>query len=130
MSFFRNLFNSNKTRQLSKIEYWQKWELIELIDDLKLAQKRLEKEPSTNHSSLIKFKEDFDEELYNVSHDNVADFTQLWKWFTAGGKWNELMGDKGEELRAQIYLRADTWKRNNDFVHGTKVGLDEELKKG
>lgn len=123
MSYFSKLFN--KRKGLTKLEFWEKFELKKLIEDLNIAQSLLEETLASKDLELNKFKEEFDEMLYNVSSNNVPDFTQVWFWFKPQGKWNELLNN--EELRSRIYLIADRWKRNNEFVNGTKVKMNDEF---
>lgn len=127
MSILRNLFGRNKKTRLSKSEFWAKFELLELINDLTEAQKLIENFDSPLSSVFIDFKDDLEGELFDVSHDNVPDFTQTWKWFESNGLWNQLLLDENEELRIRIHSRADRWKRNNEFVHGSKVKMNGEF---
>ncbi|WP_299444294.1 hypothetical protein [uncultured Aquimarina sp.] len=126
---FKRLFKKKKN-QLSKIEYWKKWELSELIADLHKAEKLLSKYKggySNNFLSAEEFHKVLVEEIYEVESDNVADFTQIWYWFSPTCDWDDLTGIDGLELGNQIFDRVDNWKRNHDFVHGTKVSLNDEF---
>lgn len=125
---FKHLFNIKPNDKLSKIEYWEKWDLFELFDDLKEAIKLLtETEPAKESRGLIDFRNAFIEEFHEVEVDNVADFTQIWKWFTPGKEWDNLTGLKGKELGKNIFDIVDRWKRNQDFLPLTKVELSGEF---
>lgn len=123
MSFFSKLFK--KRKGLTKLEFWEKFELKQLIEDLNIAQSLLEKTSTPKDSELNKFKEELEEVLYDVSYDNVPDFNQVWIWFKPEGKLNTWLNN--EKLRSRIYLRADRWKRNNEFINGTKVRMNDEI---
>lgn len=123
MTFLNKLFR--KKKGLSKLEFWKKFELYDLIKDLNTAKSIIDNDSESTNSELYSFVSDFDEELYNVSFDNVPDFTQIWKWFKPNGLWQKYY--QNEELRAKIYARSDKWKRNHAFVSGTKVKLDNEI---
>lgn len=114
MLFFSDLFNSNKKSGLTKIEFWAKFELTKLIEDLRIAQQLIEQNRDAIETrEFKKFASEFDEELFDVSHDNVPDFTQTWKWFKQGGEWDQLLKNIDNDLRERIYFRADKWKSNN-----------------
>ena len=125
---FKRLFQkkSNPVR-LSKLEYWKKWELFELFDDLHKAEKLLVDIVGDNtESQLLIFQSDYIEELYEIEGDNVADFTRMWEWFTPTREWESLVGNRGKELGNNIFRIIDKWKRNQVFLQGTKVSLENE----
>lgn len=114
---------------LHKIEYWKKWELAELFDDLAKAEKLLidlGKEKSVEDMLFTTFKHDFIEEVGDTAHSNVPDFTFIWQWVTPGGEWEQLVGAQGKELGDRIFSRTDRWKRNQEFLPGAKVSLSGE----
>ena len=41
MGFLSKIFKSNRPDNLSKVDYWKKWEFFELLDDLHAAEKIL-----------------------------------------------------------------------------------------
>ncbi|RDC65414.1 hypothetical protein [Adhaeribacter pallidiroseus] len=103
-----------KNQTLSKAEYWKKWELTELLNDLYLAQKLLE-----NRDDLFcpggfveDFKEAFSEELDDLEHWNGSPiYDSIYDWFTPKGKWILLIGEKeGEEVRNRIFNRIKIWR--------------------
>ncbi|MTI29441.1 hypothetical protein E1171_01310 [Cytophagales bacterium RKSG123] len=123
---FNRLFKK-KNKELSKIEYWKKWELSELIADLHRAEKLLSEFKvgySNNFLSAEEFHKTLVEEIYELEHDNVPDFTQIWHWFAPTCDWDDLTNMDGFELGNRIFNRVDKWKRNHDFVYGTKVFLN------
>lgn len=126
---FKRLFHLKKN-QLSKIEYWKKWELFELIEDLHKAEKLLSTCKAGYSGEFISaedFHRAFVDELYNIEFDNVADFTLMWRWFMPNCIWDDFTGTEGLELGSRIFARLDRWKRNHDFVPETKVSLNGEL---
>ncbi|WP_452227601.1 hypothetical protein [Lacinutrix sp. MEBiC02404] len=126
---FNRIFKK-KSKELSKIEYWKKWELFELISDLHLAEKMLSEYSggySGNFSSAEEFHKALVEEIYNVEFDNVADFTQIWYWFAPTCEWDDFTGMESIELGNRIFNRVNNWKKNQDFTHGTKVSLNGEF---
>ena len=125
---FKRLFQKRKSDGLSKIEYWKKWELFELFDELHKAENLLvEILDKKNDDELIKFKNEFTEELYEIEGDNVADFTTIWEWFTPKKEWELFCGQQGRKLGIKIFRIVDTWKRNQEFISGTKVMLNDEF---
>ncbi|AEE20237.1 hypothetical protein [Dokdonia sp. 4H-3-7-5] len=126
---FNRIFKK-KSKGLSKIEYWKKWKLFELFSDLHLAEKMLSEFKggySGKFSSAEEFYNAFVEHLYEIEKDNVADFTQIWYWFAPTCEWDDFTGKQGEKLGNRIFERVNNWKKNHDFVHGTKVSLDGEF---
>jgi hypothetical protein len=126
MNLFQKLFGTRE-KKLSKIEYWRKWEFFELFDDLHDAEKLLTSGQFNANSEVEKFKAEFIEELYEIEGDNVADFTIMWTWFSPNNEWDRITGSKGNELGKRIFQRADRWKRNREFVPGTKVSMKNEF---
>ncbi len=114
MSLLNRFFKKGKKPRLSKLEFWAKFELYDLIQDLKVSFQILDQINDPTNLILKEFIEDFEEELFNVSHDNFPDFTQIWEWFEPAGKWNIMVKNDYEELRKRVYFRADRWKRNKD----------------
>jgi hypothetical protein len=125
---FKRLFNKNHSDGLSKNEYWDKWELHELFDDLDEVVQILKDVKNTDsNNDLVNFKDIFIEEFYEIKGDNVADFTSIWQWFSPNNEWDKVMGLKGKELGISIFKRTDRWKRNHDFLPKTIVSLDNEF---
>ncbi|RAV97619.1 hypothetical protein DQQ10_27530 [Pseudochryseolinea flava] len=116
----------DKGEKLSKIEYWKKWEIFELFDDLHEAEQLLNSRKSKGYRH-DKFKTEFTEEFGEIEGDNVADFTRIWQWFSPNNEWDKVVGPEGEELRRRIFKRTDRWKRNQEFIPWTKVSLKEEF---
>lgn len=125
MDFFRKIFGTNKKR-FSKVDYWKKWQLFELFDDLHGAEQLLNS-TQPNGGRGENFKTEFIEELGEIEGDNVADFTRFWEWFSPNNEWDNLVGSEGRELGKRIFQRTDRWKRNQEFVTGTKVLLKGEF---
>lgn len=126
---FKRLFNikAKHSKRLSKVDYWKKWELFELFDDLHKGEKLLIEIASDNiQSQFLKFKDDYIEELYDIEVDNIADFTRIWEWFTPKKEWETLLGEKGKVIGDNVFRITDKWKRNQGFLLGTKVSLEKK----
>jgi|SRR4051812_48540185 hypothetical protein len=109
------LFQKNHSDKISKVDYWKKWELFELFDDLNEAEKLLIDIATDRHrNELLLFKNEFIEELHEIEDDNVPDFTRIWQWFTPTKEWENLIGIDGKELGDRIFKRTDRWKKNQD----------------
>jgi len=125
---FKRLFQKRNSDKLSKVDYWTKWELFELFDYLHKAERLLTDIGNDKGAGeFLKFKKDFTEELYEVKGDNVANFTRIWEWFTPTKEWEIYSGQQGKKLGNNIFRIVDKWKRNQDFVTGTKVLLNNEF---
>lgn len=126
---FKRLFikKAKHSAGLSKVDYWKKWELFELFDELHKGERLLIEIAINNfEDQFLKFKNDYIEELYEIEGDNVADFTRIWEWFTPTKEWEMLLGDKGKEIGDNVFRITDKWKRNQGFLLGTKVSLENE----
>jgi hypothetical protein len=125
---FKRFFQKRKTDELSKVDYWNKWELFELFSDLRKAEKILnDNNNCKSEDNFLKFKDDFIEELYEIEGENVADFTKIWKWFAPTKEWDVFCGQKENQLGNNIFRITDKWKRNQNFEKGTKVLLNNEF---
>ncbi len=125
---FKKLFKKHHSDKLSKFDYWKKWELFELFEYLHIAEKLLaEIATDSNQNKLLIFKNEFVEELYEIKGDNVANFTRIWEWFAPTKEWVKFVGQQGVEVGNNIFRITDKWKRNQDFLIGTKVSLQNEF---
>ncbi|HEY1055276.1 hypothetical protein [Emticicia fontis] len=96
------------TGKLSKIDYWKKWELFELFDNLHQAEKLLlDRARENNDSQLLNFKNDFIEELYELKGENVPDFTRIREWFSPEKEWDRMVGQSGKEIGNNIFRITD-----------------------
>jgi hypothetical protein len=125
MGFLNKLFGP-KGNGLSKIDYWKKWELFELLDDLHEAEKLLTS-GQFDGDRVGDFKAKFIEELAEIEGANIVDLTRMWQWFSPNGEWDSKIGINGNELGKSIFRRTDRWKRNQEFIPGTKVSLKNEF---
>lgn len=125
---FKRLFQKHTSDNLSKVDYWKKWELFELFDYLSEAETLLNDIANDyQRDGFTKFKSDFIEGLYEIKGDNVADFTRIWEWFTPTKEWDTFVGQTGKMTGNNIFRITDKWKKNQDFVKGTKVSLQNEF---
>ncbi|MBX3241372.1 MAG: hypothetical protein KIT80_17815 [Chitinophagaceae bacterium] len=125
---FKRLFKKHPSNNLSKVDYWKKWELFELFDCLSDAEKLLNDMANDKKGDdFAKFERNFIENLYEIKGDNVVDLTIIWEWFTPKKEWEILVGQRGKKLGDNIFRITDKWKRNQDFVRGTKVSLQKEF---
>ncbi|MCL1674005.1 hypothetical protein [Elizabethkingia meningoseptica] len=123
--WLNRLFNNKNVKGLTKFEYFEKFQLIELFGLFHQAEK-LMKLYKNSDPEFKQFKDDFIEEIYEIEHDNVADFTRVWNWFKPDHEWNKVTQNEGKALGNQIFKIVDYWKRNQDFLSGTKLTLNEE----
>jgi hypothetical protein len=125
---FKRLFQKQHSGKPSKIDYWKKWELFELFDDLHKAESLLSDIATVKHQDdILKFKSEFVEKLYETEGDNVTDLTRIWEWFAPAKEWDTLIGEIDKGLGNNIFRITDNWKRNQDFLNGTKVSLHDEF---
>lgn len=111
MSLLTKLFGPKESFGLTKSDYWIKWELKELITDVEQALtllSDLEKEKENPH--LHYFIESLELDLFDLTHDNNPDFSNVWYWFRTHGDWDQLTQNFNQELRGRIYFRANRWK--------------------
>jgi len=97
---------------MSKMEVWKKYELFELFNDLDDAKKILAEIQggySGNFLSAEDFCKSFEEELYDLNHQNVPDFRQICLWFAPTSAWDDFVGFNGMELANRILERASRW---------------------
>jgi len=102
---------------MAKIETWQKFELFDLFEDLEKAEKMLA-EFSGGYSGIFfsaeEFYKVFQEELYELKHQNVPNFNQICLWFAPTSVWDDFVGMSGLELANRIYERAYNWDKSNN----------------
>jgi|GEM_PF-633809 len=130
---FKNLFKIktpnvySKTDGLSKLEYFEKYQLKELFNLLHQAEELLKEISSENlNINFLNFKNIFIEEIYELEGDNIGDFTSIWSWFQTDKEWNQFTGLSGKEIGLKILNITTNWKIDNDFISGFKVFLDNE----
>ena len=101
MEFLKNIFGRSRPINLSKIEYWKKWEIFELLEDLHTAEKLLSKYEEGHSSKFLSAKE-FHEALVDAIDDiefgNKTDLTRFWFWFAPTCDWDDFVGLDGQEL--------------------------------
>ncbi len=114
MGFLHQLFKSNRPENLSKVDYWTKWEFFELLEDLHMAKKIL-KNYRDGYSEGFLSAEDFHkaliEEFDNIEFGNQTDLSILWGWFAPTCEWDDFVGEEGLELGNRIFERIDKWKK-------------------
>ncbi len=99
---------------MNKIDTWNKYELHELFNDLEQAGKILS-EIKGGYSGIFisaeQFYETLKEEIYDLKHQNVPDFSQICSWFAPTSTWDDFVGMEGNELANRILERANNWNR-------------------
>jgi len=109
-------FFKKKTKQLSKVEYWKKWQFFELLDDLHKAEKLLA-EFKGGYSNRFDSAQDFHSHLVDfiddIEYGNQTDLSKLWIWFAPTFDWDDLVGMDGLEIGNRIFERVDNWKKYN-----------------
>lgn len=116
MRFFNNIFKSSRPENLSKIEYWKKWEFFELIEDLHAAVKILsnyEGGHSGEFLSAQEFHQALEDAIDDIEFGNKTDLTRFWFWFAPTSVWDDFVGEEAVELGNRIFERVDKWKKAN-----------------
>ena len=111
-----NRFLKKKPEQLSKVEYWKKWEFFELVEDLHKAEKLLAefKGGYSNHfDSAQDFHSNLVDYIDDIEYGNRIDISELWIWFAPTCDWDDFVGLDGLELGNRIFERVDNWKKHN-----------------
>ncbi|WP_279197107.1 hypothetical protein [Chryseobacterium indoltheticum] len=112
---------------MTKIEYFEKYQIKELFTLLHQAEELLEEISIENsNNDLLNFKKLFIEEVYELESDNIADFTNIWNWFQTNKEWNQFTGLKGEKIGVKILHIITKWKIDDDFIPGFKISLENE----
>jgi hypothetical protein len=110
----RSLF-SNRPDNLSKREYWEKWEFFDLMNELHKAEKLLSGYKG-GYSSGFLSAEDFHsalvEEIDDIEFGNKTDLSILHLWFAPTCDWDDIVGLEGVELGNKTYSILDNWKKN------------------
>lgn len=78
--WLNRLFNNKKVKGLTKFEYFEKFQLIELFGLLHQAEKFMKLQNNLD-PEFNQFKDDLIEEIYEIECNNVVDFTRIWDWF-------------------------------------------------
>ena len=95
------------------MDYWEKWEFVELIEDLHEAEKLLD-EYKGGYSGKFLSAEEFHEALVDAIDDiefgNQTDLTRFYAWFAPTCEWDDFVGKEGEELGNRIFERVSKWK--------------------
>ena len=116
MKNFINKIVRNKPDNLSKQEYWEKWNYSELMTDLHKAEKMLS-EFKGGYSGEFLSAEEFHRALVDKINDielgNQIDLNDLWIWFAPTCAWDDFVGKDGLDLGNRIFERVNNWKKNN-----------------
>ena len=114
MGFLDKFFKSNRPDNLSKVDYWKKWEFFELLDDLHTTEKMLS-EYKGGYSGEFLSAEEFHEALIEAIDDiefgNQIDLSRFWIWFAPTSVWDDFVGEAGLELGNKIFERVNKWKK-------------------
>lgn len=116
MGFFNKIFKSSRPDNLSKIDYWKKWEFFELLEDLHAAEKILSKYEggySGKFLSAQEFHASLVEAIDDIEFGNQTDLSRIWIWFAPTCAWDDFVGEEGIELGNRIFERVNKWKNAN-----------------
>jgi hypothetical protein len=116
MGFFNNIFGSSSPDNLSKIEYWKKWEFFELIEDLHAAEQILSNYEGGHSGEFLSaqdFRQTLEDAIDDIEFGNKTDLTRFWFWFAPTCAWDDFVGIEGQELGNRIFERVDKWKKAN-----------------
>ena len=123
--WLNKIFNKRNSKTITKIEYFEKFQLTKLFNSLHEAEELIQNKTDSN-LEFNNFKSELIEYIYEVEGDNVGDFTKIWNWFKVNEEWEKWTKSEGEILRKTIFEIVDFWKRNQEFLHGTKLTLNGE----
>ena len=112
--FLNKIFKSNRPDNLSKIDYWKKWEFFELLEDLHAAENILSKYEGGHSGEFLsaeEFHKSLVEEIDAIEFGNQTDLSKIWLWFAPTCAWDDFVGGEGIELGNSIFERVDKWKK-------------------
>lgn len=101
----------------SKLDYWKKWQVVELLDDLNKAKKILEeisKRNLPNKEEIDDFYLHLEDEIDDIEHSNKLDLSKIYIWFLPTSVWDELTMTDGAEIGNPIFERVSRWKKDNE----------------
>lgn len=103
---------------ITKIEYWKKWQIPELIEELHLAAILLSDcndGYSHEYISIQEFCNELNEEISELEHANRdvgIQLNKIYDWFVPTSVWDDYTGKKGEQLGNIIFEKVNRWKQN------------------
>ncbi|WP_420579885.1 hypothetical protein [Reichenbachiella sp.] len=101
---------------ITKKDYWLKWEISELIDDLKLVEKIIDKKygkESFNHSEQGDAHADLIGVIDEIEYGNRKDLLGIYELFCINKKLPQLIGEEGRSKVNRIIGRVTKWKKYN-----------------
>ncbi|MFC0606686.1 hypothetical protein ACFFGQ_03045 [Rufibacter quisquiliarum] len=107
-----NWLFGKKQKQLTKFEYYEKWDFYGLLDDLHIAEEMLKNKNSGysgDFDSVEQFREALEDEIDWIEYNNKTDLTQIHQWFLPTGVWDDFAGPDGLELGNRISKRTSKW---------------------
>jgi hypothetical protein len=113
-NFISKLFSNNKSKGLTKIEYWEKREFFELIKDLHKAEKLLSNNKGGSSTEFLSADDFYDaliDAIDDIEFGNKIDLTKFYFWFAPTSTWDNFMGNSGLEIGDKIFTRVDKWKK-------------------
>ena len=116
MNLLRHIFKRNKP-DISKLEYWDKWELRDLLEDLHLAEDMLENYTggySGEFLSAEEFADALSDAVYDIEFGNKSDLSKFWIWFAPTCTWADFVGMEGTDLGNRIFSRVNKWQKAYD----------------
>lgn len=114
-NIFKSLF-SRKSHEFTKADFWRYWEFFELLDDLKVIEKTLER---------LYGNDDFDQKVEGDIHakligaieaiefENRNNLYEVDVLFYPDGKLIEILRGENAEEVTSIRRRIDFWKNNH-----------------
>lgn len=100
--------------KLSKEEYFKKWEISELLEDLHLASEMLSQREggySGEYLSVEEFKLALDEAIDDIEGGNKIDLSFFYYCFAPTCEWDDFTNENGTELGNRIFERVSKWKK-------------------
>jgi hypothetical protein len=108
--------DANRDFHLSKDEYYKKWEISELLDDLEKAAEMLSHFEGGYSNQFIgaeEFHNALEVEIDDIAEGNKNDLSQIWIWFAPTTSWDDFVGLEGMDLGNKIFERVDKWRKGN-----------------
>jgi hypothetical protein len=106
-------FNRRTPENLSKIDYWKKYDFFELIADLHQALEFLANYSggySNGFLSAEAFYLALEDAIDDIEFGNQTDLNRFYIWFAPASDWDDFTGNEGSDLGDNIFERVKKWK--------------------